>query len=161
MTRKQQAGFTLIELMIVVAIIGILAAIAIPQYQNYVARSEAASALATIRSVQTDAEDIMVRGLQPIIGDAADGDANAANQRSLGIAGDASGSGDITVTGYTLGGTVNLVYTFDTNGVSPQVQGTNVTLSRTADGVWKCTTSIDANFAPGDCGQPAADGDGN
>ena len=150
MTRKQQAGFTLIELMIVVAIIGILAAIAIPQYQNYVARSEAASALATIRSVQTDAEDIMVRGLEPVVGTA------TGNQRSLGIASDASDAGTISVPTYNVNGTTSIQFAFGTTGVSPQVQSTIITLARTTDGVWNCTTTIDANFAPGDCDTVAA-----
>ena len=68
--KKQDEGFTLIELMIVVAIIGILAAIAIPAFINYVKRSKTSEAPANLKAMFTGASGLYNRGqsAQALIG---------------------------------------------------------------------------------------------
>ena len=96
MMKQVQKGFTLIELMIVVAIIGILAAIAIPAYQDYIAKSKAAAALQEIDGGKTAFELAMSDGTG--VGSAASiGLASTTNTCAI-VASDATNPPSITCT---------------------------------------------------------------
>ncbi|MDE3011926.1 MAG: pilin [Pseudomonadota bacterium] len=73
MQRKQQ-GFTLIELMIVVAIVGILAAIAVPAYQDYMTRAKVSEGIAAVDQIRTAVADFYTsQGHMPAVASMGDG----------------------------------------------------------------------------------------
>ncbi|MFZ3409396.1 pilin [Vibrio chagasii] len=125
--RTNQRGFTLIELMIVVAIIGALSAIAVPAYQNYVAKSEAASGLATLKSIMTTAELFYQEN----------GIASAATETALGTATDANDLGTIAST--LSGALPTLSFEFGAN--SSMTSSDTITFTRDSNTGWSCSRS--------------------
>ncbi|MGJ5773051.1 pilin [Pseudomonas aeruginosa] len=150
---KAQKGFTLIELMIVVAIIGILAAIAIPQYQDYTARTQVTRAVSEVSALKTAAESAILEGKE-IVSIKTPND----TQYDIGFTEstllDREGKEQIKVTD-NKNGIVQLVATLGGSSGSA-IKGAVITVSRDAQGVWSCNiTSTPAawkpNYAPANC----------
>lgn len=145
-----QKGFTLIELMIVVAIIGILAAIGIPSYQNYIARSQASEAFALMTGGKLKIQDNLQAGACTAAGAAATTANNTISGKygNLVISGTAAaGAGDTTASGCIM------TYTFKaaTAGVSPKVAGTIIAASMLNNGSIVrsgTTTTTDEAYLP-------------
>ena len=149
MKSNAQAGFTLIELMIVVAIIGILAAIALPQYQNFMARSQASESVVLLDGARTTLEDAAVASGQFIA---------FANLGPTGAGANLTGKyGAITASAgpSPADSSGSVVYTFASTGINKQIQGKTVTYTRTATGTWSCSTDLAAAYIPKGCEAPA------
>ena len=152
--KKIQKGFTLIELMIVVAIIGILAAIAIPAYQDYTIRAQVSEGLAMAGATKAAvAESFSQSGVWPADNVAA-GIGVATDITGKYVAGIAVGLGTITI---TYGNQANAKIATATLGLQPMASVNN-------DVVWVCgfkAAPAGTNATAGGTTSPAAAGQTN
>lgn len=162
-----QKGFTLIELMIVIAIIGILAAIAIPQYQNYIARSQVSRVMGEVGTIKTAVDTCIQAGkISGATGSqtvCAPADFGATGSNILGAdTGATVVNAGVLANGQTgvglpkvkvnADGTATIEGKFGNNAAAIlKNTATYLQWIRDANGTWTCKTNADAKFAPSGC----------
>ncbi|WP_445356753.1 prepilin-type N-terminal cleavage/methylation domain-containing protein [Microbulbifer sp. ANSA002] len=164
---KKQQGFTLIELMIVVAIIGILAAVALPAYQDYTARAKVSEVVLAATACKAAISEASQTGFAaaPTAADSfgcgENGSSGAAISQYVARV-STSAAGVITVTAQNisqLGNNVNVIFTpySDAAATAANVSVANDFAASSLKPVraWKCTTAgtsgIEAKYLPASC----------
>ena len=146
--KTQHMGFTLIELMIVVAIVGILAAVAMVIYPDYISRSQVNRVMGETSAVRTAVDEILFRGAEPVVDAGEDDYVGFDAQRSnLVSAVEMRNDGADWVLAATLG-----------ENASPAVTGVELQWARSSEGVWRCRIDVGGagagwndRFAPDGC----------
>lgn len=151
---QKQTGFTLIELMIVIAIIGILAAVAIPQYQIYIGKTQATRVINELGQLRLTVEECLQTG-RTVIGLATDECDPRASASNLIIGSSQVGvvlpnnMGVAQITNPLIS-TTSITATVSTQ-VNPRLAGKKIKWLRSSAGSWSCSSNIEALYLPNSC----------
>ena len=154
-----QTGFTLIELMIVVAIIGILAAIAIPQYQIYIGKTQATRVINELGQLRLTVEECLQTGRVNIGLNTNDCDPRASASNLI-IGGSQVGvvlpnNMGVAQISNPLVLATSITATVSTQ-VNPRLAGKKIKWLRTSAGSWSCSSNIEAVYLPNSCNYDAS-----
>ncbi|WP_351118890.1 pilin [Psychrobacter sp. SMN/5/1215-MNA-CIBAN-0208] len=158
-TYRSQFGFTLIEITIVAAIIGILSAIAIPQYQIYVAKAQATRLIGELGELRLSVESCLQTGIT-VIGLGIDECDPRASSSNLIL-----GSSQVGVTLPNNMGVAQLsnpltsmssITAIVSNQVIPSLSGKKIAWLRTSGGSWSCSSNIESIYLPQSCSYDAS-----
>ena len=145
---KMQKGFTLIELMIVVAIIGILAAVAIPSYQDYTARAQMSEAVELLSGAKTPLSEFFAdKGRWPMDTSLSDLVGNTCTAGAT-----CKYTNQLTQTGGNSTGTVTVTAQMKSTGVASAISSKKVKLSSSDGKMWTCARDdVDNKYLPAAC----------